>query len=313
MLQYSTMTTLFSGRAVHTCSVALSATFLFSSCEYLDEVVPTGSKKKIDERAALIDDYVESFQQVDEFRLFTRAYPNATEVMAYEFQEDYVHALLAEGEQLSGYKLGFTGLEPRPFGAPSPIYGRLFKSLEFTNGDTVVIDETFAAGAQGVELAIRFSQDALFQTSDFPLSDETILSLIDAVAPAFENPDLAFSGEFNYLDIIAQNTGSRFYVLGDFVPVDHLSGSIDDIPVTVTKDGEVMLEGSASDALGSQLNAVEFLLQQLAQEGIPVREGEIVATGSLGGDLGLEPGTFVGDFGEVGQVSFTFFGSPNDN
>ncbi len=285
----------------------LALTILFSGCEqYLDEVLKPGKEQKPDEREALLDDYVESFQQIEEFRLFTRVYPNATEVEAYSFQEDYVHALLSEGEKLSGYKLGFTPIGPRPFGAPSPIYGRLFESLQFKNSDTVSISETFATGAQGVELAIRFSQNALFQTSDFPLPDTTILSLIEAVAPALENPDLAFAGEFNYLDIIAQNTGSRFYVLGDFVTLDQLSGSIDDIQVTVTKDGETVLEGSTSDALGSQLKAIEFLLQRLAERRISVKKGQILTTGSIGGDLGLEPGTFIANFGELGQVSFTF-------
>ncbi len=294
-------------RTVLLCITTLSLSFLISGCEHLDKVLPDlSSDKKKDERAALLADYVESFQQVTEFRLFTRVYPNATEEEAYTFQEDYVHALIKEGEKLSGYKLGFTPIGPRPFGAPGPIYGRLFESLQFSNGDTASISKTFAAGAQGVELAIRFSQDALFQTSDFPLSDETILSLIEAVAPALENPDLAFSGMFNYLDIIAQNAGSRFYVLGEFVPLDSLSGSIDDLQVTVTKDGETVLEGSTSDALGSQLNAVEFLLQRLAERHISVRKGQIISTGSIGGDLGLEPGTFVADFGEAGQVSFTF-------
>lgn len=294
-------------RTIYFSVVFLALTVLFSGCEqYLDDVLRPGKEQKPDEREALLNDYVESFQQIEEFRLFTRVYPNATEWEAYDFQEDYVYALLDEGEKLSGYKLGFTPVGPRPFGAPGPIYGRLLESLQFENGGTASISETFAAGAQGVELAIRFSQDALFQTSDFPLSDETVLSLIEAVAPALENPDLAFSGEFNYLDIIAQNAGSRFYVLGDFVTLDQLSGSIDDIQVIATKDGEIVLEGSTSDALGSQLKAVEFLLQQLAQEGIAVRKGQIVTTGSIGGDLGLEPGTFVADFGEAGKVSFTF-------
>ena len=295
-------------KTTYSLGVLLTAVFLLTGCEHFDDVLrDAGSDKKPNERKALVEDYVESFQQVTPYRPYTRVFPDATEHEAYEFQADFVHALLAEGEELSGYKLGFTMVGPRPFGAPGSVYGRLFESLRFPNGGTASIRENFVDAAQGVELAIRFSQDALFQTSDFPLSDETILSVIDAVAPALENPELGVSGEFNYLDLIAQNFGgSRFYVLGNFVPIDQLSGSIDDIEVTVTKDGETVLEGSAGDALGSQLNAVEFLLQQLAEEDTPVQKGQILTTGSLGGDLGLEPGTFVADFGDVGTVSFTF-------
>ncbi len=256
-------------------------------------------------RRGLVKDYVASFTELTAFPPYTEVFSNSTEAEAYDFQEEYVAALIDGGEVLSGYKLGFTGLGPRPLGATRPVYGRLFESLEFPNGGSASISENFAAGAQGIELAVRFSKDALFKTSDFPLSEDEVLSLIDAVAPAFENPDISFSGPFNFLDLIAQNTASRFVVLGDFVSIDSIP-DIDDIPVTVTLNGEVVLQGSTADALGSQLTAVQFLLQQLAEEEIPVRKGEILVTGSLGGDLDLTAGTFVADFGGVGQVSFTF-------
>ena len=96
--------------------------------------------------------------------------------------------------------------------------------------------------------------------------------------------------------------------MGEFTPIEELDGSIDDISVIVFKDGEIVLEGNAGMALDGQLSAVEFLLSGLAEEGrgAKIRKGQILTTGSLGGDLGLEPGFVVADFGQLGQVSFTF-------
>ena len=162
---------------------------------------------------------------------------------------------MRSGECISGYKLGFTTDGPLPFGAPGPVYGRLFDSLEFPNGGTASIGENFIMGAQGIELALRFGKTAHFKPQDFPLSDEEILSLIDAVAPVIENPDVLFRNQelADYRDIIAANGVSRFYVLGDFTPIEELDGDIDDISVTVFKDGEIVLEGDAGMALDGQL------------------------------------------------------------
>jgi len=227
---------------------------------------------------------------------------------AYDFQEDFIEELEDRGEVQSGYKLGFTGTPPLPFGAPEPLYGTLFESQRFENGATIDISETFAAGNAGVELALFMARDAEFETSDFPLSDEELMSLIGSIAPLAEFPEIAFEEgpeNIDYRDLIAANAGARAYIHATPIELENLDVNIDNIGVTVFKDGVQTSEGISGDALGSQLAALEFLLLQLAEIDEGVSEGQIIATGSLGSDLPLEAGVYELIYDGIGSVTYT--------
>lgn len=260
------------------------------------------------ERDELVETYVDRYFN-------NMAYPAATarldefdEEAAYDFQEEFVEELLDAGEMQSGWKLGFTGDPPRPFGAPTPVYGRLLESQERAVGSTIDISETWVSGALGVEIALIIAEDAEFETFDFPLSRDTVLSLIESVATLTEFPELGFEEGpmgIDYRDLIANNAGAKAYVIGTPVPLSDISVDIDSIEVEVFRDGNMIAQAVSGDALGSQVEALEFLLRQLAEKDITLRAGSIVATGSLGGDLGLMPGEYRFVYDEIGEHSFT--------
>ena len=270
-------------------------------------MLPTSSNKPFD--SELVVDYADSYENLLPFPSITLRESDLDDEDSYEFQEALVLELENRGEVVSGYKLGFTGDSPRPFDAPEPLYGRLLSSQEFASGAEIDISDTFVAGAIGIELAIFIAQDASFETSDFPLSDTELLSLIEAVAPLSEMPDIAFvegPEAINYKDLIAANAGAKAYVLGERMPLSNLSVGIDEIPVTVTLDGEEISQAISGDALGSQLEALEFLLRKLAEVGLGVEAGQIIATGSLGEDAELVPGAYLLSYGGgLGDVTFT--------
>ena len=257
----------------------------------------------------LVEEYANSYENLMPFPSITVRESDLDDEDSYEFQEALVDELEDRGEVVSGYKLGFTGDSPRPFDAPEPLYGRLLSSQEFASGAQIDISDTFVAGAIGIELAIYIAQDASFETSDFPLSDAELLSLIDAVAPLSEMPDIAFvegPDAVNYKDLIAANAGAKAYVVGERLALDDLTVGIDEIPVTVTVDGEEISQAISGDALGSQLEALEFLLRKLAEVGEGVEAGQIIATGSLGEDAMIAPGAYMLSYGGgLGELNFT--------
>jgi len=256
----------------------------------------------------LVETYADRYLDRDLYPAVTTRIDNFTQEDAYDFQEDFIDELEDRGEVQSGYKLGFTGTPPLPFGAPEPLYGTLFESQRFENEATIDISETFAAGNAGVEIALIMARDAEYDSSDFPLSNEELMSLIGSIAPLAEFPEIAFEEgpeNIDYRDLIAANAGARAYMHGTPIALDAINLDIDNIGVTVFKDGVQTSEGISGDALGSQLDALEFLLQQLADVDEGVSEGQIIATGSLGPDLPLEAGEYELRYEEIGSVKYT--------
>ena len=294
-------------------SLLLLGLLAFTACDDEDDGIGILNG---DERDELVDTYADRYLNNQAYPAVTTRLDDFDQEDAYDFQEDLVDELEDRGERVIGYKLGFTGDSPRPFGAPSPVYGRLLASQENNSGATIDISETFVDAALGVEVALYISRDAEFETSDFPLSDETLMGLIASVAPLVEMPELGFEeGKMgiNYLDLIANNAGAKGFVVGTPVALSDIEDSdddndrlaIDDINVTVFKDGEQIATSFSGDALGSQLAALEFLLLELARVGEGVEAGQIIATGSLGGDLGLEAGEYRLTYSGLGEHTFT--------
>ena len=283
-------------------SLLLTATFLFSCGE--DDSIDIN----LTDEQQLVETYADRYLNVELYPAVTTRLDNFDQEDAYDFQENLIEELEQRGETVIGYKLGFTGDAPRPFGAPEPVYGRLLASHQFEDGANIDISETFASGNAGVELALYISRDAEFETSDFPLSDETLLGLIESVAPLSEFPEIAFEEGamgIDYRDLIAANAGARAFVVGERTQLADLETNINEIGIQVFKNGEMMSEGISGDALGSQLEALEFLLRKLAERGQGVEAGQIIATGSLGPDLPLEAGEYELRYEEIGSVSYT--------
>ena len=160
----------------------------------------------------------------------------------------------------------------------------------------------------GVEMALFISRDAEYDSEDFPLDRMELLSLIGSIAPLAEFPEIAFEEgpeAINYKDLIASNAGARAHVLGTQIPLSNLTSDIDSLPIMYFKNGAQIGTGMSGDALGSQLEALEFLLRSLADVGEGVEAGQIIATGSLTMDLPLEAGTYRITYGELGELTYT--------
>lgn len=271
------------------------------STDEIDDIINT-------ETDELVSTFADNYLAVQLYPSVTARIEDFDDSDAYEFQEDFVAELINRGETVIGYKLGFTGDAPRPFGAPEPLYGRLLASQENQSGATLDISETWAAGNAGVELAIYIAKDASYDVSDFPLAESELQSLIGAIAPLSEFPEIAFEEgpmEINYKDLIAANAGARAFVVGERVNLSDLTVALDSINIQVFKNGEMTSTGLSGDALGSQFEALEFLLRKLAEQDLGVKTGQIIATGSLGSDLPLEPGEYRINYENLGEVTYT--------
>lgn len=255
---------------------------------------------------AFIDDYADSFFNIEPFPALTPMFPDITINDAYDFQDRLNIELQERGVgRLTGYKLGFTGDE-RPFGAPRPIYGRIYSSFEVPNGSTLSLSEDFIRGSVGYEVAIILGKDIRSA-----ISPEEARDAVKAIAPAFEFADFGFTPNnevIDFRDIIATNSAARSYILGEETQLeDLLNQNIDpnQIGVTGTLDGNVILEATIGLPVDGIFKAVSFLSEELASRGQFLRAGDIILTGAIKGDQNEGLGTYVGDYGILGTIQFT--------
>lgn len=253
-----------------------------------------------------VDEYAASFFNIEPFPALTPTFPDVTIDDAYDFQDMLVDELEDNGVgQLTGYKLGFTG-EMRPLGAPKPLFGRLYSTYRIPAGSSLSKGEDFIGGSVGFEVAIFISEDV-----DTFLTPEEAMDVVSAIAPAMEFADFGFTPNnmvIDYRDIIATNSASRYYMIGDETPLqDLLNQDIDpnDIDLVGSVDGEILIETRVGLPVEGLFKAVSFLTGELADRGLSLREGDVILTGAIMGDQDEGPGTYFGDYDILGTIEFT--------
>ncbi|MEL6271131.1 MAG: fumarylacetoacetate hydrolase family protein [Chloroflexota bacterium] len=296
---------IFANRNATTLVMLLAAFALLAVPAFAQEDTEGANEEQV---LSFVDDYVTNYLANQPNLGLTPIFPTLTEDQAIDFQEAFVDEIVAQGDAVVGYKLGFTGYAPLPFDAPRPIYGRLLASQEIAAGNPISVSENFIAGGVGVELGIIISEDAAFAPEDFPLDDETLMNLIGGIVPTAEMADFSSLGAVNYLDLYANSAAAGIFVRGEEVTLDELEMGLDNIAVTATRDGEVIYEGMSGNLLEGQgqLAALSYMLERLAERGLGVSAGDIIATGTFGADLPLTPGDVEIDYGPLGVITLTF-------
>jgi 2-keto-4-pentenoate hydratase len=193
-----------------------------------------------------------------------------------------------------GYKAGLTNPEvQKRFNHHSPVRGTLYAPMLLKDGATV--DAKFGARP-------LFEADMLVRVSDARINraktPEDVLRAIDQVIPFIELPDLVVEAppKLNGAAINAINVGARLGVVGTPIPVRRtaeFSNALRDMQVVVRSGGAELDRGKGSDVLGHPLNAVVWLAQDLAREGLALKKGDLLSLGSFSKLMPPKPGLAV--------------------
>lgn len=116
--------------------------------------------------------------------------------------------------------------------------------------------------------------------------------------PFIELPDLVVAAppKLNGAAINAINVGARLGVAGKPVAVQRTSDfsrALRDMTVVIRGDGAELDRGKGSDVLEHPLNAVVWLVQDLARDGLSLRKGDLVSLGSFSKLMPPRPGLAV--------------------
>jgi 2-keto-4-pentenoate hydratase len=203
---------------------------------------------------------------------------------AYRVQAAWVNARY--GTDLAGYKAGLTNSAAQArYGIATPVLGVLPRTARLESGATLA-----AMAGLKVEVEVGVVVGA----------DGAPAGLVAAV----ELPRLAFAAPDDLAapDLIAANVSAYRFIAGPERPFD---ADVRNARISLSHDGVVVNEAVAADALGDPLASYRWLVDTLTVAGYPLTAGSIVLTGALGRIVDAEPGLWVAQVGDLGEVVFT--------
>ena len=185
-----------------------------------------------------------------------------------------------------GYKAGLTNpAVQKRFNHDAPVWGALYGPMLLQDGAVVPVN--FGARA-------LFEADMLVRVSSANVNragtPAEVLAAIDQVIPFIELPDLVVQAptQLNGAAISAINVGARLGVMGKPQPVPASASErtlmLEDLRVmtaVVSVDGAEVDRGKGSDVLDHPLNAVVWLVKDLARFGIALKPGDLISLGSF--------------------------------
>lgn len=226
---------------------------------------------------------------------------------AYAVQHAWVAQSLAKGRVLQGYKIGLTSKPTQlAFFADEPTYAPLLDDVFFCGGEALPLSQ-FISPKLEAELVFEFrkSVDPAAATVD------AILDAVDAVRPALEIIDSRF-------DVIDLKTGSGRTVVDQVADFGTCAGVIlgdrsfplggldlERVEATVSRNGSPEESGVSSAVMGSPVNAIRWLVKQLASHGRRLEAGQRVLSGTFTKPVPLVAGDGIDvDYGPLGRVAF---------
>ena len=227
--------------------------------------------------------------------------PSATQALtpadAYAIQDRLRDALVKGGERVVGWKAGFTNKASQAaFDASEPVTGFLLASGVFPGGAEIPMAR-FTNLAVEAEVAFVMREDLAGPGITAPRA----LLAVEGAVPALELIDMRYQGKAIGTDVVADGVYANAIVLG--APLSAVAGIDLALEGLVYElNGAIAATNTAAEVMGSPVNSLAWMANQLGARGLGLRAGDIVMSGSV--SLLLRPRA-----GDVVRATFTRLGS----
>lgn len=212
------------------------------------------------------------------------------------------------GETPLGWKIAATSQAGQNhIGVTGPLAGRLMQSRCLPETRAVSLDLNTMAVAEA-EFAFRLGRDVIRTTKE-PLNIREVMECVQALHVAIEIPnsrfiDFARAGE---AQLIADFACACFVVLGREVTEDWRAVDLAHHKVSMLQNGSKVANGVGSNVLGDPRMALTWLANELLDQGMQLRAGEVVMTGTCIVPVPVKAGDqVIADFGAFGHVQTRF-------
>jgi 2-keto-4-pentenoate hydratase len=193
--------------------------------------------------------------------------------------QSMVHETGGAGRRRVGSKIGLTSLAvQRQMNVDQPDFGVLYADMALGDGETVPTGRLLQPRLEA-EVAFVLGRDL----PDHPVVLTDVIRATEFVVAAIEIVDSRIQDwDISIVDTVADNASSGMFVLGGRPRRLHDLDDLASLRMELTANDTVVSAGVGAACLGHPLNAVVWLVNQLARRGAPVRAGDLVLSGSLG-------------------------------
>ena len=216
---------------------------------------------------------------------------------AYEIQHALTQMKVTHSnEELVGYKVSLTSKETQElFKSDSPLYGALTTP---SLSDGIIELGKMSTPLIEIELIFIAKEDLSVEDDVEAIMSKTM------VAPGIEVPDSRFEDWFPKItlgQVIADSAVAGKIVVGE--PKENITfEQLNQIKGTLTFNGEVIAADYSSEVLGHPVNAVKWLVQELAEHGLTFKKGMAVSSGTFILPKRLEKGRYEASYKGIGSV-----------
>lgn len=211
---------------------------------------------------------------------------------------------------LFGWKIAATSLAGQAhIGVDGPLAGRILRERVQAPGGTLPLAGNEMKVAEP-EFAFRMAKDLPPRPADYTVDE--VMAAVDTLHPAIEIPDSRFesfatAGE---AQLLADNACAHQFVLGDPATADWRSLDLVAFApkASVSRQGHPVLErtGLGANVLGDPRLALTWLANELSRQGIPLKAGQVVTTGTCMVPLPIDAGDEIAvDFGVLGALKIS--------
>ncbi len=205
---------------------------------------------------------------------------------------------------LYGWKIAATSLAgQRHIGADGPLAGRLLAEQVLSLEDVIPL-----AGNQMrvAEPEVAFRMGADLPPRPQPYTVEEVMAAVADAHPAIEFPDSRLDAfeRAGEAALVADNACAHLFVLGPPAPEGWRSLDLAAMPTRIAAEGREPHHGRGGNALDDPRLALTWLANALSRQGITLRKGEVVTTGTTTVPLPVEPGDVVrAELGGLGALT----------
>jgi 2-keto-4-pentenoate hydratase len=154
-----------------------------------------------------------------------------------------------------------------------------------------------------IEFAFRMGKTLARRTA--PYGVEEVLAAVATLHPSIEIPDSRYDAfeRVGAPQLIADNACAHYFVEGRAAPDGWRNLDLAAYRV-IGSVNDTIVEGMGSNVLSDPRVALQWLVNELSQLGIPLAAGQLVTTGTCVIPMTIAPGDrILGDFGVLGSVS----------
>jgi 2-keto-4-pentenoate hydratase len=253
-----------------------------------------------DQARAFAQDLYDARRTREPIDPLTDAIPELGVADGYAIQQHLVRMLMADGETISGYKLGLTSAPMQQLlGVDQPDFGPVFASTVYRDGAELPVDR-FIAPRMEAEIGVILADDL---TGPHCTPADALQATRGLVA-ALEIVDSRIRDwRIKLADTVADLASNGAIALSSLVvPIDGFDPRL--VGMVFTRNGEVMATGAGAAALGDPLAAVAWLANTLAPMGVTLPAGSVIMTGALHAMVPVQPGdVFRADFDRLGPIT----------